>query len=122
MVSVNDQDFQKLINQALNSLPGEHVQRISNVAILFKDRPTIEQRRQLKLDPEHTLLGLYEGIPLSKRQGMTSFLPDRITLFKGPLCERSDSIRELQENIRHTLWHEIAHYYGLNHDEIGQLE
>lgn len=122
MVSVSEQEFQELINQALGELPGEHVQNISNVAILYEDLPTEEQRQQTNLDQHQTLLGLYEGVPLTRRQGTMRILPDKITLFKKPLEAISQTSVELKENIKHTLWHEIAHYYGLNHDKIRALE
>jgi predicted Zn-dependent protease with MMP-like domain len=65
---------------------------------------------------------LYEGVPLSQRQGVTRLFPDKITLFRGPLQWRANTLEELKEEIRHTLWHEIAHYYGLDHDKIRDLE
>lgn len=122
MIQVSDERFQQLINQALGSLPGEHVRNIKNVAILYEELPTPAQRQQLALRHDQTLLGLYEGVPLSQRQGMTRVLPDKITLFKLPLESQADTETELQEQIRHTLWHEIAHYYGLGHDKIHELE
>ena len=122
MTEVSHDEFQDLINQALGELPGEHVKNIKNVAILYEDFPTEEQRINAKLHPHQTLLGLYEGIPLSQRQGTTRVLPDKITLFKNPLQWQSQNVDQLKENIKHTLWHEIAHYYGLNHDRISELE
>lgn len=122
MIQVSDEQFQELINQALEELPGEHVRNIKNVAILYEDHPTPQQREELKLHCNQTLLGLYEGVPLSKRQGMTRLIPDKITLFKGPLQSQADDVAGLKESIKHTLWHEIAHYYGLNHDKIHELE
>lgn len=122
MVRVSDEEFQTLINQALTELPGEHVKRIKNVAILYEGQPTLAQREQLRLRHDQTLLGLYEGTPLSQRQGMTRLLPDRITLFKDPLQNQANTPSELKEQIKHTLWHEIAHYYGLDHDRIHELE
>jgi predicted Zn-dependent protease with MMP-like domain len=92
------------------------------VAILYQELPTPEQRTQLALRHDQTLLGLYEGVPLSQRQGGTRVLPDKITLFKLPLESRADTLAALKEDIRHTLWHEIAHYYGLDHDKIHELE
>jgi len=121
-VQVSDEEFQALINQALTELPGEHVQSIQNIAILYEDDPTPEQRQQLALRNDQTLLGLYEGLPLSQRQGLGRTLPDKITLFKGPLQRHATSLVDLKEEIKHTLWHEIAHYYGLNHDRIAELE
>lgn len=122
MIEVTDDEFQRLINQALEELPGEHAKSIKNIAILYEDEPTAEQRRQLELRQDQTLLGLYEGTPLSQRQGMTRLLPDKITLFKRPLQWHANTVSELKEQIRHTLWHEIAHYYGLDHGRIRELE
>ena len=85
MVEIDDDHFQRLVDQALSALPGEHVKQIKNVAILWQDEPTPEQRVQLELRHDQTLLGLYEGVPMSRRQGMTRLLPDKITVFKGPL-------------------------------------
>src|SRR6478735_8934347 len=112
MIQVSDEEFQELINQALTELPGEHVKNIKNVAILYEGDPTPEQREELKLHCSQTLLGLYQGTPLSQRQGATRLLPDKITLFKNPLQQQAGTVAELKEAIRHTLWHEIAHYYG----------
>jgi predicted Zn-dependent protease with MMP-like domain len=122
MIQVSDEEFQRLIDQALTELPGEHVKNIKNVAILYEDVPTPEQREKLRLGGNQTLLGLYEGTPLSRRQGMTRLFPDKITLFKIPLCHHADTEDGLKEQIKHTLWHEIAHYYGLDHDRIRELE
>jgi predicted Zn-dependent protease with MMP-like domain len=122
MQNISDEQFQEFIDRAFDSLPKTHRDHVRNVAILFADEPTSEQRYKLQLRHDQTLLGLYQGIPLSQRQGKQSLLPDRITLFKLPLLMHAGSERELQEAIRHTLWHEIAHYYGLNHTEIHKLE
>jgi predicted Zn-dependent protease with MMP-like domain len=122
MVEVSDEQFQDLINQAMTELPGDHVKSIANVAILYEDLPSLEQAQSAGLHPNQTLLGLYEGVPLTKRQGMTRVLPDKITLFKQPLQWQANTIDELKEQIKHTVWHEIAHYYGLDHDKIRELE
>jgi predicted Zn-dependent protease with MMP-like domain len=122
VLQISDEQFDELINDALDSLPGDHVKRIANVAILRQDEPTPEQRLQLKLRDHDLLYGLDEGVPLSERQGQTRILPDKITLFKGPLSLYATTIADFREQIRHTLWHEIGHYYGLNHDQIHALE
>ena len=122
MIEVSDEEFQRLIDQALTELPGEHVKNIQNVAILYESEPTPEQRLKLELRHDQTLLGLYEGVPLSQRQGMTRLFPDKITLFRLPLQAHANSLDSLKEEIKHTLWHEIAHYYGLDHGQIRNLE
>jgi predicted Zn-dependent protease with MMP-like domain len=122
VIEITDDNFQQLINQALEQLPGEHARNIKNVAILYAEIPTFEQRQELALRHDQTLLGLYEGTPLTKRQGISTLYPDRITLFKQPLLSRANTLEELKEDIRHTLWHEIGHYYGLDHAQIHNLE
>lgn len=122
MIDISDDRFQQLIDLAFDKLPEEHRNHVKNVAILYQDEPTPEQRLQLELRHDQTLLGLYEGVPLSQRQGVERIFPDKITLFKGPLTWGATNEKELLTEIYHTLWHEIAHYYGLDHDQIHSLE
>ena len=118
MTYVSDERFHELIDRAFDSLPVRHRDQVKNVAIVTADEPTAEQRRELRLHCNETLLGLYSGVPLTQRQGREPLMPDVITLFKLPLLAQSDDEPELYENIRHTLWHEVAHYFGLNHEDI----
>jgi len=122
MYKVTDEIFEDLINQSVGSVPKSHLKYLENVAILKQDLPSLEQREKNNLRDDQTLLGLYEGVPLSHRQGGTKILPDKITLFKIPLEAISSNEEELKNNIRHTIWHEIAHYFGLNHEQIKALE
>ncbi len=112
-----------MITVAMDALPQEYIRGLNNVVITFEDYPSEEQRRRQNLQAWQTLFGLYEGIPLTRRgSGQTMALPDKITLFKGPLESTSEGHEQLQERIKRTLWHEIAHYYGLGHDRIHDLE
>jgi predicted Zn-dependent protease with MMP-like domain len=122
MHDITDERFQELIDTALGELPKRSLDHLKNVAILFEDEPTEVQRQKLQLLPYQSLYGLYEGIPLPFRQGQPTTLPDRITLFKLPMLHNIHDETSLKEQIKHTLWHEVAHYYGLNHDKIRELE
>ncbi len=123
MQDISDEQFEQLINAAMDELPQEYIKGLKNVAITFEDLPTEEQRAKQQLGPHQTLFGLYEGIPLTKRNGNYSFvLPDKITLFKLPLSASVTDMVGLKAQVKHTLWHEIAHYYGLDHDRIHGLE
>ena len=107
----------------MDELPQEYLKGLDNVAILYADEPDQYQAKKSGLHAGNLLLGLYEGIPLTQRGAGYSFvLPDKITLFKNALIMVSHDDASFFENIKRTLWHEIAHYYGLDHDRIHYLE
>lgn len=123
MYSLTDEQFDALITKAMDELPQEYIEGLNNVAIVMADEPTEEQKVKMKLRENAVLLGLYEGIPLTQRGNAYTFvLPDKITLFKHSILRVVRNDDELFEQIKRTLWHEIAHYYGLNHDRIHRLE
>lgn len=120
MISRNE--FEDLVNKAVAQLPKDYLAKIKNVAILVEDEPSLEQRHKLMLRNDQSLFGLYEGVPLSQRQGVLKTLPDKITLFQKPLEYFSNNMSELFDRIGRTVWHEVAHYFGLDHDQIRELE
>jgi predicted Zn-dependent protease with MMP-like domain len=122
MLEISDEAFSALIAEVMDELPEEHMAAVRNVAIVYADEPTPEQRVQLELRNDQSLFGLYEGVPLTRRQGMTHFPPDKITIFKLPLLAHTTDYAGLRAQTKHTLWHEIAHYFGLDHPEIYKLE
>ncbi len=122
MVEVSDDEFQAMIGDGIDAIPKLYQQHLSNVAFLVEDEPTPEQMIKLNLYRGELLFGLYEGVPLPQRMGTTKLLPDKITIFKKPAQWVSRSKAELAEHVRHTIWHEVAHYYGLNHKRIHELE
>lgn len=123
MIDLTDEDFDRLITRAMDELPQKYILGLENVAIVQADEPTPEQRVKMKLDDNHLLLGLYEGIPLTQRgNGYTFVLPDKITLFKKQILAVAHTHEMLFEQIKRTLWHEIAHYYGLDHKRIDELQ
>jgi predicted Zn-dependent protease with MMP-like domain len=122
MMQLTDEQFDQLITDAMNELPQEYITGLNNVVIVQADEPTEEQAIKMKLDVHHVLLGLYEGVPLTERSGGMTMLPDKITLFKNSILRVVSNEAELREQIKRTLWHEIAHYYGLNHSHIDKLQ
>jgi predicted Zn-dependent protease with MMP-like domain len=123
MMQLTDEQFDQIITRAMDELPQEYIIGLQNVVIVQADEPTPEQMKKMKVDPHHVLLGLYEGIPLTQRgSGFSGMLPDKITMFKNSILAVVSNDEELFEQVKRTLWHEIAHYYGLNHSHIDNLE
>jgi predicted Zn-dependent protease with MMP-like domain len=121
-VDLNEEKFNGYLAEAIDNIPKPYSSHLENVAFILEDDPSPEQRVRLNLYPNETLFGLYEGVPLPARNGTLKLLPDKITIFKNPLVAASRSERELKENIGHTLWHEVAHYFGLDHRRIHELD
>ncbi len=113
-------NFYELVERALEGLPPELAQLLENVAIVVDDWPGYSTPLVAE-DPEDTLYGLYEGVPLTERGwGYSGVLPDKITIFRGPL-ERDFEPDELEEQVRITVVHEIAHYFGFDEDRLEEL-
>ncbi len=120
---ISDVQFDAIISRAMDQLPQQYIQNLDNVAVTYAEAPTPEQLRKQGVREGQLLLGLYEGIPLTKRgAGYNLVLPDKITLFKQPLLLVSRNEVEFFDHVKRTLWHEIAHHYGLGHDRIHELE
>ena len=123
MIRISEERFRELVTEAVDSLPERYGQNIENVVFIVEREPTPEQRDKIHLRGDALLFGLYEGVPLTKRgSGQTFLMPDRITLFMDAILLVSSNMEELRDHIRHTVWHEVAHYFGLGHDRIEQLD
>ena len=108
--------------QALESIPDLIRVRMENVDVTIDDWPTEEQLTDLGMDPDELLFGLYEGTPLVER-GITAdpLLPDKITIFQGPLEEAFASEQEIEDEIRRTVVHEVAHHFGIDEERLAEL-
>jgi predicted Zn-dependent protease with MMP-like domain len=122
-MNLSDKEFDQLISRAMDELPQKYINGLDNVVIVYADDPDEHQRQKTNLQPNQLLFGLYEGIPMTKRgAGYTFVLPDKITLFKNPILAVVQTPEQLFEHIKRTLWHEIAHFYGLDHDDIHRAQ
>ncbi len=123
MHQVSDDEFNDMIAKSLDELPEKYTSRLNNVLITYADEPTAEQRQKLQLRCNESLFGLYEGVPLTARgNGYNMVLPDRITIYKNPMIKFAHDSASLRAQVKHTLWHEIAHYFGLDHPRIHEIE
>lgn len=124
MVQVTDELFRELVETAVRAIPSRFARHLDNVAFLTADAPSREQLRAGGIMHRNTtLLGLYEGIPLPRRNsGYSGVVPDVITIFKHPHEAQAKDIEGLRRAVHQTVWHEVAHYFGLGHGQIRALE
>jgi predicted Zn-dependent protease with MMP-like domain len=121
MNPISQKSFEDLVRQALETLPGEFYGRLQNVDVVVEDEPTAEQLRTGRVEEGDTLLGLYEGVPLTARENYGFVLPDKITIFKRPIEEMCESPDEVVDEVRVTVMHEIAHHFGMDDHELYDL-
>jgi len=108
----------RLMRRALDDLPQQYADQLDNVEFVLRRAPSPRDRKRLDLG-NSMLYGLYEGVPLTERgSGYDRVLPDRITLYWGVLVRSFPEKDELKDEVRKTLYHEIAHYFGMDEDEL----
>lgn len=108
-VNLSRRRFESLVTRALTSLPEEFKSRLENVAVIIEEEP---------LQDMPDTMGLYEGIPLIHRSLEDIGLPDQITIFKGPIERACSSEKEIEDEIRLTVLHEVGHYFGLDEAQL----
>jgi predicted Zn-dependent protease with MMP-like domain len=119
--SLGHSPFELLVDRAIAGIPDPFREALAEVAIVIEDEPTPEQRRENDLDEEDELYGLYEGVPRTEYGADWSAAPNRITLFRLVLEEDFADPRELADEVRRTVIHELAHHLGIDDDRLDEL-
>jgi predicted Zn-dependent protease with MMP-like domain len=121
---VTREHFKSLVEEAIDTIPRRFAREVRNVAIVIEDRPSADLLREMEIEPPDTVLGLYQGVPLTERQwSYGNTLPDRITLYQRTIeDECGEDEDEVVVAIGETLIHELGHYFGLSEDEIMDIE
>ena len=125
MITLSDEEFEEAVQSAIDSIPDEFLDELENVAIMLADEP---EEEDFEGDGYYTesgdLLGLYDGVALSERgdsYGAFNDYPDTITIFKGPHERLSNDRAVVLDEIRKTVVHEIAHYFGMDEDQVDEM-
>jgi predicted Zn-dependent protease with MMP-like domain len=119
---MNREKFEKIVAEGIEAIPEKFLRKLDNVAIVIEGNPTAEQKKKLKIRSGWTLFGLYEGVPQLGRGVHYSSPPDKITIFQKPIEEEADSEDEIKEIVKNTVWHEIAHHFGMDESRVQKLE
>ncbi len=115
-------EFEKLVAAALDDLPPFFHEKMSNVEVTVEPWPTRADLRTAGAPNGVTLLGLYQGVPLTQRGSHYQLaLPDKITIFQGPIEQAYQTPEAIREGVRHTVIHELAHHFGISDRRLHEL-
>lgn len=121
--TVDRERFRKLVTEAISSLPEEFSRRLENVDVVVADWPSPQQLAGARLGRGQMLLGLYQGVPQTRRgRGYGMVAPDKISIFQKPIEARCRSEAEITAEIGRVVRHEIAHHFGTGEDKLRELE
>lgn len=116
-------EFEQMVEAGIAAIPKRFLRKLDNVAIVIEDEPTPNQKEKLHLRSGWTLFGLYEGVPQTKRGAYYgAVLPDKITIFRKPIIQAASDAKHIQEIVKNTVWHEIAHHFGMNEVEVRRSD
>jgi predicted Zn-dependent protease with MMP-like domain len=120
---MRSEDFDRLVADAWARIPSRFRRRMKNIALLVEDEPSAAHLARGRVPRGETLLGLYEGRPLTMRSVFEPFaMPDRITIFQGPHQRLAHDAAHLAKLVEDTIWHEVAHYFGMNERQVRAAE
>lgn len=116
-------DFESLVTQVLDELPPDFAQRLDNLDVVVESAPDRRELEEMDLPCGEVVFGIYRGLPLTERESTPwSFqLPDEIVIFQRPIEQHARTRREIREEVRKTVLHEIAHHFGLPDKRLREL-
>ena len=121
-IKLSPEEFHGLVVQAMDDLPEFFQQKLQNVEVFVSHWPTAAEMKSVGLGPGHLLLGLYQGIPLTRRTGGYNLvLPDKITIFQGPIEQICRTREQIINQVQRTVKHELAHHFGISDDRLREL-
>jgi predicted Zn-dependent protease with MMP-like domain len=110
--------FERLVGEAIDGLPEDFADLLDNVAVVVEEEPDPEVLEELGMDPDDDLFGLYQGVPLSERDSFYSALPDRVAIYRGPILRWCRTEKEIVQEVRDTVVHELGHHFGLDEEDM----
>jgi predicted Zn-dependent protease with MMP-like domain len=117
------QEFDRLVERACARIPARFRRKLSNIAVIVEQEPSTRELRAARVSPGSTLLGLYRGRPLTARSVSDGFvMPDQILIFQGPHERLARSPEHLEKMVAETVWHEVAHYFGMDEARVRRAE
>lgn len=119
---MEDKDFEELVFEGIKMIPEHILQKMENIEICIEDAPNEAHYGKTKTRRESLILGFYEGVPKTKRWGYGFVLPDKITIFKNSILSIARSKEDIKKIVRNTVWHEIAHHFGFDENEVRELD
>lgn len=119
-IRISREQFEQLVEKAVESLPEDFAALLDNVVVLVEEEPSADDLAEvgMEADEEDELFGLYQGVNLLERDTAYSALPDRITIFRGPILRACTSRREVLREVRDTVIHELGHYFGMEEEQM----
>ncbi len=119
---ISRSEFEDLVDQAMEEIPDEFLDRLENVDVVVEEEPTPELLRDMGLEGRGTLLGLYQGVPRPMRSSFQLVtMPDRITIYRGPILRICRTRRQVVDQVKQTVIHEVAHYFGISDERLREL-
>jgi len=119
---MDDKKFEEIVREGIKAIPKKFLEKLNNVDICIEEEPTPHQLQKLRTRKNPLILGLYEGVPQTKRQHYGQVLPDKITIFKRPIERVANSQEQIKKIVTNTVWHEIAHHFGMDEKRVRETE